>query len=294
LIEFIFLILFSKRAYSMNHPVSLSSSLRWLMYLSAALYLLVGLTMFLAPAWAASNFAWSVSPFVAMTIGAWCIGNAVIAFESARMWRWAVTYPALIYLWAFALAETGVLIFFRDRVTLNSPIAWAYALALVVAVLNSLLGIFEVVIRRPAAPPLGAPIRTWVRAAVLFFVMVVTTLALGGLQARQGGLSTEGAVFPEPLTLFTVRAFAVFFGSLVIEGIILLRSQGVIPLYFTLRTSIWLIIPILIAAFVHLNLFDFAARPLGLGYFAAYIGTLIFSFAVLWAYRDSSPTQVQE
>jgi hypothetical protein len=147
------------------------------------------------------------------------------------------------------------------------------------------------VTRRPAAPPLGAPIKTWVRAAMTFFVIVVTVLAIGGLQARQGGLSTEGAVFPEPLTLFTVRAFAVFFGSLVIEGILLLRSRGIIPLYFTLRTGIWLIIPILIAAFVHLRLFDFANRPLGLGYFAAYIGTLIFSFAVLWSYRSSSPSQ---
>lgn len=278
----------------MDRPVSLSSYSRGFTYLTAVLFLLVGVTMFLFPAWTASNFAWKVSPFVAMTIGAWGIGNAVIAYESARIWRWAVIYPALIYLWLFAMMETGVLILFRDRVTLNSPIAWAYALTLAVAVLMSLLGILEVVLRRPAAPPLGAPIRTWVRAAVTFFVLVVTILAIGGLQARQGGLSTEGAVFPEPLTLFTVRAFAVFFASLVIEGILLLCSRGIIPLYFTLRTSIWLIIPILIAAFVHLNAFDFAARPLGLGYFAAYIGTLIFSFAVLWSYRNSSPLQVPE
>lgn len=278
----------------MNRPVSLSSYSRWLTYLTALLFLLVGLIMFLFPTWTASNFAWNVSPFVAMTIGAWGIGNAVIAYESARIWRWAVIYPALIYLWMFAVTETGVLIFFRDRVTLNSPIAWAYVLTLVVAVLTSLLGILEVAIRRPATPPLGAPIKTWVRAAMTFFVIVVTVLALGGLQASPGGLSTEGAVFPEPLTLFTVRAFAVFFGSLVIEGIILLRSRGIIPLYFTLRTSIWLIIPILIAAFVHLNLFDFAARPLGVGYFAAYIGTLLFSFAVLWSYRNSSPSPAPE
>jgi hypothetical protein len=278
----------------MDQPVSLSSYSRWLTYLTAVLFLLVGGIMFLFPAWTASNFAWKVSPFVAMTIGAWGIGNAVIAYASARIWRWAVTYPALIYLWMFAVTETGVLLFFRDRVTLNSPIAWAYTLTLGVGVLTSLLGIVEVVIRRPAAPPLGAPIKPWVRAAMTFFVIVVTVLAIGGLQARQGGLSTEGAVFPEPLTLFTVRAFAVFFGSLVIEGILLLRSRGIIPLYFTLRTGIWLIIPILIAAVVNLNAFDFASRPLGLGYFAAYLGTLLFSLAVLWSYRNASPLQALE
>ncbi|HKY53367.1 MAG TPA: hypothetical protein VJM08_03635, partial [Anaerolineales bacterium] len=80
----------------MNRPVSLSSYSRWLTYLTAILFLLVGLFTFLFPTWTASNFVWNVSPFVAMTIGAWGIGNAVIAYESARVWRWAVIYPALI------------------------------------------------------------------------------------------------------------------------------------------------------------------------------------------------------
>ncbi len=65
-------------------------------------------------------------------------------------------------------------------------------------------------------------------------------------------------------------------------------------MYFLLRAGIWLIIPILIAAFVNLDKFDFAARPLGLGYFVAYLGTLIFSLAVLWSYRSSSPFRVLE
>lgn len=69
----------------MDNPVSLFRSSRWLTYLRTALNSILGLTMFLAPIWAAASFAWSVSPFVAMTIGAWCIGNAVIAFERARL-----------------------------------------------------------------------------------------------------------------------------------------------------------------------------------------------------------------
>ena len=99
----------------MNKPESLSTLSRGLTYISAAFYFLVGLTMFLAPAWTAADFAWKVSPFVAMTIGAWCIGNAVMAYESARVWRWTITHPALIYLWAFAITDTVVFIFFWDK-----------------------------------------------------------------------------------------------------------------------------------------------------------------------------------
>lgn len=273
----------------MNKPETLSTFSRGLTYISAAFYFLVGLTMFLAPVWTSANFAWKVSPFVAMTIGAWCLGNAAMAYESARVWRWTITHPALVYLWMFAMAETGVLVFFWSKVVLTSPIAWAYALALLVAVLTAFVGVVETMIRRPVVTSIGAPIEKWVRAGMVFFIIVVGTLALGGLQAQQGGLSTEAVVFPETLTLFTVRAFAVFFGSLVIAGIPLMRSGGIAPLYFILRPGILLIIPILIAAFANLDKFDFAARPLGLGYFAAYIGTLIFALIVLQRYRGSSP-----
>ena len=274
----------------MNKPESLSTLSRGLTYISAVFYFLVGLTMFLAPAWTSANFAWKVSPFVAMTIGAWCIGNATMAYESARIWQWAITHPTLVYLWSFAIAETGVLILFWDKVVLNSPIAWAYAFTLIIAVLTAFVGIVETMIRRPAVTSIGAPIESWVRAGMVFFMIVVGTLALGGLQAQQGGLSTEAVIFPETLTLFTVRAFAVFFGSLVIAGIPLIRSKGIAPLYFTARAAIMLIIPILYAAFANLDKFDFTARPLGLGYFVAYIGTLIFTLIVLQRYRNSSPS----
>jgi hypothetical protein len=276
----------------MSKSESLSNFSRGLTYVSAASYFLVGLTMFLAPTWTAADFAWNVSPFVAMTIGAWCIGNAVMAYESARVWRWAIAHPALVYLWAFAITDAVVFALFWDKVVLSSPVALAYAFTLFIAVLTALVGIVEAITLRPSVTSVGAPIEGWVRAGMVFFMIVVGTLALGGLLAQQGGLSTEAVVFPEKLTLFTVRAFAVFFGSLVIAGIPLIRSKGIAPLYFTARAALLLIIPILIAAFVNLDKFDFAARPLGLGYFAAYIGTLIFTLIVLQRYRGSSPLSV--
>jgi hypothetical protein len=276
----------------MNRSDTLSPLSRSLTYLSSVLYLSVGLTMFLAPAWVAPDFGWKVSPFVAMTIGAWLLGNGAMAFESARDWRWSVVHPALAYLWAFAIADTAVFLYFWEKVTLGSVSSTGYALALLVGLITALVGIVEAVTRRPVVTSVGAPIATWVRTGMIFFLIVTGILTIGGLLAPQGGLSTEGTLFPEKITLFTVRVFAVFFGALVIAGIPLMRSRGIAPLYFILRPGLVLITALIIAALVHIGAFDFAARPLGLAYFAAYLVTLIFALVVLQRYRGSAPLNV--
>jgi hypothetical protein len=276
----------------MNEKDSLSPLSRALTYTSSFLYLSVGSTMFLAPAWVAADFAWNVSPFVAMTIGAWLLGNGAMAFESARDWRWSVTHPALAYLWAFAIADTAVFVAFWDKVTLGSVASTGYSLALFAGLTTALVGIVEALTRRPAVTSIGTSIETWVRTGMIFFLIVTGILSLGGLLAQEGGLSTEAAVFPEKISLFTVRVFAAFLGALVIGGIPLIRSQGVAPLYFILRPGIVLIAAIVMAALVHLGAFDFAARPLGLAYFVAYLGSLIFALIVVQRYRGSSPLTV--
>jgi hypothetical protein len=273
----------------MNKTDSLSPLSRSLTYLSSILYLSVGAALFLAPTWAAVDFAWNVSPFVVMTIGAWFLGNVAMAFESARDWRWSVTHPTLAYLWAFAIADTAVFISFWDKVNLGSVSATGYALALLVGLITALMGITEALTRRPVVTSVGTPIETWLRSGMIFFLIVAAILTVGGLLAGQGGLSTEGALFPEKITLFTVRVFAVFLGAVVIGGIPLIRSQGVAPLYFILRPGLVLIAAIVIAALVNLGAFDFAARPLGLAYFAAYLITLIFALVVIQRYRGSAP-----
>src|SRR5688572_18182711 len=276
----------------MNKTDTLSPISRSLTYLSSILYLSVGAALFAAPQWAAVDFAWNVSPFVVMTIGAWFLGNGAMAFESARDWRWSVTHPTLAYLWAFAIADTAVFISFWDKVNLGSVSATGYALALIVGLVTALVGITEAITRRPTVRPIGAPVETWVRTGMISFLIVTGILTLGGLLAKQGGLSTEGVLFPEKITVFTVRVFAVFFGALLIGGIPLIRSQGVAPLYFILRPGLVLIAATLIAALVNLGAFDFAARPLGLGYFAAYLTTLIFALVVIQRYRGSAPLNV--
>lgn len=267
-----------------GEAATLSPLARRLTYLVAVLFALLGTLLFLLPGWASANFAWNVSPFVTMTMGGWCLGNAYIAWESARLWRWSLVYPALLYLWLFGILEALVLVVFRARLSLAGLPAWLYIATLIANVLMAVVGIMDWVRLRPALRPEGGAIRGWVRGGIVFFVVVVLFLAVGGAIAQPGGLSTEGGVFPERLSLFTVRAFAAFFGALSLAAVPLLRARGIGPVLVYGRTGLALIVPILLAAAVHIRAFDFARRPGGIGYLVAYIGTFIYTVAVLRSY----------
>ena len=259
----------------------LSPASRWLTRALAALYAILGAILFLAPEWSAASFPWKVSPFVAMTIGGWCLGNAVFAWEGARLWRWSMAHPLLIYLWVFGLLETTVLITFSDKVILNVPLAWPYFGVLLLTVLAGLLGVIDGLRLRLRLTPEGAPVSRTARGLIVFFVVFVGALAVGGTLAQPWGVSTEGGIFPEKLTLFTVRAFAAFYAALSLGALPLVWTRGMGPVLAVGRAGIWLIIPITAAAIVNLNQFDFAARPGGLLYFAAYLGTLVVTVVLM-------------
>lgn len=76
----------------------LSKGSRLLTYLLSGCYLLLGIALFLLPERMAPVFAWKVTGFMTMTIGGWCLGNAWLAFFTARRWQWHLVYPGLIYL----------------------------------------------------------------------------------------------------------------------------------------------------------------------------------------------------
>jgi hypothetical protein len=276
----------------------LSSSSRFLTYLCALCYVLLGAALFLAPNSLAEEFAWSVSPFVLMTMGGWCLGNAVFAFLSARIWHWNRVYPALIYLWAFGLFEAAVLVAFRDRVNLGSVAALGYIITIAINVLTALIGLSDLLRLRPSAQAEGMPVPGYVRGLVIFFTINLGILALGGLLAEQGGRSTEGGIFPEPLTLFTVRAFSAFFAAIGLSALPLTWARSLTSMFAYGQAGVILIIPILIAAFANLDKFDFSARPGGILYLGAYVVTFIITAWGLWRYgsaeRQVERTAVQQ
>ncbi len=255
---------------------------RSLTYACAVLYAILGAFLFFLPESLAPVFAWKVTPFMTMTIGAWCLGNAWLAWISARRWEWRLVYTALIYLWLFGMLELAVVFAFRDKVRLEHPIAWLYLATLSVNGLTALSGFVDWVRLRPAHESFGPPSASWQRGSAVAFVIFVGFLSVYGLIAQIGWPATRGGIFPEEMSLFTLRSFAVFYFSLAIAAIPLTRERNLAVSLHHSIANYALVVIITIAAFVYLRLFNFAERPGGLLYFGAYLIVaipLLFAFA---------------
>jgi hypothetical protein len=257
----------------------LSNTSRWLTYLTAILYAVLGAFLFFLPERLAPVFAWKVTPFMTMTIGGWCLGNAWLAYISAHRWDWKLVYAALYYLWAFGVTELVVLFAFRNNLVLVHPIAWLYFITLCVNVLTTIVGLFDLFRNRPSYQDFGPPTRALHRGLELGFVVFVGLLGVYGLTAQIGDVGTNGGIFPEIMSLFTLRSFAAFYFSLGIGAFPLIRERNLSILLHHAYASYALIIFITVAIFGYIGIFDFANHPgqwIYLGaYFAAGIPTLI-------------------
>ena len=264
----------------------LSSTSRLLTRLMAVLYGVLGLILFLTPESSSTVFAWRVAPFSMMTIGAWCLGNAVHAWDAAQRWDWSVTYPSLVYLWAFGLLQGVVLVAFSANMTLNGFQAWLYLAALLVNVIAAVLGIIDAIRLRPQPAVVGAPVAAWVRVATVAFVGLAAFIAFGTIIARAGGAVTQGGFFPDQMTLFTVRAFGAFYAAVGIGAIPLIWARGMGPILGYGRNGIAFVVTITAAALFYFNQFDFATRPGGAFYLGVYV--VLFIGAVFLLLRDRS------
>jgi hypothetical protein len=255
--------------------VMLSSLSRTLTYLSAVCYLLLGTILFFAPEWGASRFAWNVSPFLVMTIGGWCLGTSAFALLSARIWRWPLVFPSLLYLWLFGILQGAVLIGFRAKVNLDSPLAIGYVATIGISVLTALVGAFDLLRLRPRIDVETVALQPIVRLSIATFSFLVGVIALSGVFARPDGFLATGGIFPENLTLFTIYAFAAFFAALSLSASSMLLGDTPAPILNFAKNGLMLIVPILIAAFVNLDKFNFSARPGGLLYIGAYVLVMV-------------------
>jgi hypothetical protein len=243
--------------------------------------------MFAAPEWAAGRFAWAVSPFVAMTIGAWCLGNSVYALSAIRAMTWDRAYGAFLYLGAFAVLQTLVLVAFRDRLVTDVVLSWPYMAVLAVGVVGAFTGLVEWT--RASGATRRGKVGAWVRVALAAFFILVGGLAVLGGRAQAGGRSTEGGIFPEPLSLFSVRAFAAFFGALAISSLPLVWARSGEPIRLWLRSGLALIVPILVAAFAHRDAFSVDAGRGGLIYVSAYVLALVGAVVILMTKTGRNP-----
>ena len=259
----------------------LSKYSRWLMYLNAILYAVLGILLFLLPERLAPVFAWKVTPFMTMTIGGWCLGNAWLAWWAARVWKWNHIFSAALYLWLFGIAELLVVWAFRDKLKLEHPIAWLYLTMLVVTALSAIVGAIELVRARLSVSAAGPLLTTGQRLTTILFVLFVGFLGYYGLTATVGDVGTNGGIFPEIMSQFTLRSFGAFYFCIALAVLPYLWNPNFEALYHHSIASYGLIVFITLAAFVYLRLFDFVVRPGGLLYFAAYLGVgipLLFVF----------------
>jgi hypothetical protein len=259
----------------------LSRISRLLTYLNAILYAITGVALFFLPESLAPVFAWKVSPFVTMTIGGWCLGNAWWAWITARRWEWRLVYTTLIYLWLFGLIETAVVFSFRGKLSLGSPIAWLYLVTLSVNAITALVGLFDWLRLRPAKNAFGPSAGRTGRLSAVAFILFVGFLAIYGMIVPIGAPGTHGGIFPETISLFTLRAFAAFYLSLALAVVPLLAERNLFTFLHHSIAASGLIIAITIAAFVYLRVFDLVNRPGGLLYIGAYLAVgipLLFVF----------------
>ncbi|MBI2780541.1 MAG: hypothetical protein HYX55_01935 [Chloroflexi bacterium] len=254
--------------------------------IGAVLYIVLGLVLFAAPGWSASVFPWSVTPLVAMTIGGWTLGNGIAAWFGSAPGPATRVMPVLVYLTAFAAAQLLVVIAFRAALKLDVILAVPYLLTLGFTLIAGAFGILE--LRSTTAIVLDevVPLSRNVRLLLAGLTVLVGALAVGGFIAGQGGLSTTGKIFPEQLTLFTVRAFAAFYLALALSLVALLLRPSVASAFMLCIAGVALIVPILAAALLNVSAFDFAGHPLGLLYLGAYAVVLMPAAAFLWRHRD--------
>ena len=248
----------------------LSNTSRWLTYLNALLYAILGVLLFFLSKSLAPVFAWTVTPFMTATMGGWCLGNAGSAFFSARRWDWSLVYMPLVYLWIFGIAELTVLVAFRDKLALGHPIAWLYLITICVNALTAVVGIYDWLRLKPARESFGQQARTFHYVLISAFVLIVAVLAVYGLNAQIGDFGTNGGVFPEIMSLFTLRAFAAFYLSLCVSAALGLRERNLSTLLNYGFSSYMLVLAITAAIFIYFHLFDFASHPGQLIYVGAY------------------------
>lgn len=243
----------------------------WLLRAAALAFLILGVASFAAPGWASQNFPWTVGPFLAMTVGGWSLGTAAFAWDAARDLRRPHAYPLLVYLSLFGAGQLAVVAAFADRLQVGAPLTYPYLIGLVALVLGA-VGVFATW-SAGRIDPRGEPgqVPAWARATAALFVLFVGGLSIATLQAGPDGAAARGEFVPEPLGLFTIRAFSAFFFALAGAALSLLFARSLRPYDALGLAGLYLIVPITIAAIVNIGLFDFVGRPGSLLYLAAYV-----------------------
>ena len=250
-----------------------------------------GLGLFLLPEYGAENFAWRVSPFLAMTIGGWAVGMGVMALDAARGWTrdgLSRVYASVVAVWLFCLFELAVVIGFAGALRTDHWLTYPYLLALLLGVASTLLGAPVLWQRRRLLMTQGHGNPTWLRATYGLFSLVTLGLAVAALTLDV----SNSRVVPEPLSPFSATAFAAFLVALAAGAAPMVLTHDAEPAAQYARAGLYPDVLALAAALAFSGSFDLAARPGGWLYIGAYVLVAIVALAIaVWHRRDHHPTR---
>jgi hypothetical protein len=264
-------------------PVGLSAASRVLTVLLAVGSGVLGALLFIAPGWAAPRFAWSVTELMVMSIGAWFLGNCLWAARIARGWSWAHWSSGLAYLWGFGVLQSVVLVVYRARVHTASPVAWLYLAVIGLMVVTAVVGVIDLLRRRPAIVEPGQAVPRWLRVLVVAFVVFVSFLFAVAMLRPSAAIG--GGIYPEDMSPFTVRSFGVYFLTLVLGVLVVARRRTLGPLTGHIEGGLGITAPILLASLLHLSVFDLSAHPGQWIYLGSYTVVLAIGIPTVVFYR---------
>ena len=242
----------------------------------------VGLPLFVAPGWASQHFAWKVSPFVAMTAGAWCLGTAAFALSAVRRRVWTGARPGVVFTFAFGVTELAIALYNHDRLITDETLSGPYLIAMGLSVIAGGLALVEG--RSHLVPDLrtGLDLTPTMRRLRVGFVALLLFLAAIAFVAPVR--ATNGAVFPQPLSLFSLRAFGVFYLSLGVAMLAIIGDRHADAFLAFMQAGLVLVVPILLATAVYGGSFDLGEHPLQVVYPLAYVVALVGATGSLrWA-----------
>ncbi len=268
----------------------MTSLARGLLVLGAAAFLIFGVGAF---AWdqAVAQFPWTVGPLLAQTIGGWALGTGAIAAYAALRGLPQTMYPLLLYLGLFGAGQLLIVAAFASKLLTSGLLTYPYLLGLGSLAIGAAAWAVELRagVGRPAAvetlPEATAP--RWLRAFAVLLAGFVALLAIGTLIAGPDGATARGEVFPEPMGPFSIRAFSAFLFPLSVAIASVLWARDLRPFRALGWSGLFLIVPITLAALLHLDRFD-ASKPATLVYLWAYIVVGVIIVVVL-AYERLRP-----